>query len=147
MFVASGLGPFSGQAAHFSQVYADSPYATNRYRRKLERHYAVLDRHLGGRPYLVGDSYTIVDMAAWGWVDRAGYNLKQDAPLDRWSNLKLWFGNIDSRPAVARASSVGRDAVLKTEFDEETLRLSSRRIFPKSPEVRQNANLAGGKTR
>jgi GSH-dependent disulfide-bond oxidoreductase len=132
MFVASGLGPFSGQASHFSRVHTDSPYATNRYRREAERHYDVLDARLGRQPYLVGNSYTIVDMAAWGWVDRAGSFLKQDAPLDRWPNLKLWFGNIDSRPAAGRARLVGRDAGFKTEFDEETLRA----LFPQNfPEV------------
>jgi GST-like protein len=130
MFVASGLGPFSGQASHFGRVHTDSPYAANRYRRELERHYEVLNSRLGLQPYLAGDSYTIVDMAAWGWVDRAGYNLKQDAPLDRWPNLKLWFGNIDSRPAAAQARLVGRDAGFKTEFDEETLRALFPQNFP-----------------
>jgi GSH-dependent disulfide-bond oxidoreductase len=132
MFVASGLGPFSGQAAHFSQIHADSHYATNRYRRELERHYEVLDGRLERQAYLVGDSYTIVDMSAWGWVDRAGFNLKEDAPLERWPNLKRWFGTIDGRPAASRARLVGSDATLKTEFDEDTLRA----LFPQNfPEV------------
>jgi GST-like protein len=128
LFVASGLGPFSGQATHFGRIHTDSPYATNRYRREVERHYDVLDARLAGQPYLVGDDYTIVDMAAWGWIDRAGAVLRQDAPLEDWPNLKRWFGNINSRPAVARTRLVGRDADFKTKFDEEALRA----LFPQN---------------
>ena len=54
-FIASGLGPFSGQAVHFQ--YAAPPgldYAVNRYRREIERHYRVLDEHLAGRDWIVG---------------------------------------------------------------------------------------------
>src|SRR5579872_5348119 len=45
-FIASGLGPFSGQAVHF-QLFAPagSDYAVNRYRREAERHYQVVDDH------------------------------------------------------------------------------------------------------
>ena len=58
-FVATGLGPFSGQAVHFQRAAPEKiPYAVNRYRREIERHYRVLDRHLveaegvGNRPEL-----------------------------------------------------------------------------------------------
>jgi GST-like protein len=132
MLVASGLGPFSGQAAHFNRVHTESPYAANRYRRELERHYNVLDGRLGRQPYLAGDSYTIADMAAWGWVDRASFNLNEDAPLDCWPNLKRWFGAVDSRPAAARARLVGRDSGFKTEFDEEALRALFPQNYPKA---------------
>lgn len=33
-------------------------YAVNRYRREAERHYEVLDEHLKGRQYIVGEGYT-----------------------------------------------------------------------------------------
>src|SRR5579872_2524212 len=40
LFIASGLGPFSGQAVHFQFVAPDGlEYAVNRYRREAERHY------------------------------------------------------------------------------------------------------------
>src|SRR5262249_36372322 len=46
-FIASGLGPFSGQAVHFQFVAPERlDYARNRYRREAERHYKVLDDHL-----------------------------------------------------------------------------------------------------
>src|SRR5262249_22553741 len=72
MFIASGLGPFSGQSVHFQFAAPEgSDYAKNRYRREAERHYQVLNDHLAGREYVVGDSYTIADISAWGWLDRA----------------------------------------------------------------------------
>ena len=50
MFIASGLGPFSGQAVHFQFAAPEGlDYAVNRYRREAERHYKVLDDHLEGR--------------------------------------------------------------------------------------------------
>jgi len=128
MFVAAGLSPFSGQASHFNRVHTDSPYATNRYRREVERHYDILDARLSQQPYLAGDSYTIVDMAAWGWIDLAASAVKEDAPLDRWPNLKRWFEKVNSRPAVGRVRLVGQNAGFKTEFDEETLRA----LFPQN---------------
>jgi len=46
-FIATGLGPFSGQAVHFQRAAPEKlSYAINRYRREAERHYAVLDSHL-----------------------------------------------------------------------------------------------------
>src|SRR5580692_5368106 len=49
-FVATGIGPFSGQAVHFQHAAPEKVgYAVNRYRREIERHYRVLDRHLSGR--------------------------------------------------------------------------------------------------
>ena len=72
MFVATGVGPFSGQANHFQYAApAGNDYAVNRYRREVERHYRVLDDRLTGRSFLVGDEYTIADMSLWGWVARA----------------------------------------------------------------------------
>jgi len=46
-------------------------YAVNRYLREAQRHYEVLDTHLEGRDFIVGDTYTIADVSAWGWIDKA----------------------------------------------------------------------------
>ena len=69
MFIASGVGPYSGQAVHF-QRYApeEVPYAIKRYRFEAQRHFKILDGRLAENPYVLGDSYTIIDMAAWGWA-------------------------------------------------------------------------------
>lgn len=131
-FVASGLGPFSGQAVHFQRIAPDSAYAVNRYRREAERHYEVLDAHLAGRRFIVGDDYTIGDMAAWGWIDRARFVLPgSDDPLTAYPNIKEWFDRIDARPATQRARKVGEDHPFKRINDEETKRALFPSNYPK----------------
>jgi GSH-dependent disulfide-bond oxidoreductase len=72
MFIATGLGPYSGQAVHFKHFSPkDLEYAHNRYQFEANRHYKILDDHLAKRRYMVGDIYTIVDIAFWGWAVRA----------------------------------------------------------------------------
>jgi GSH-dependent disulfide-bond oxidoreductase len=127
-FIASGLGPFSGQAVHFQFVAPEgSDYARNRYRREAERHYQVVEDHLAGRTFIVGNTYTIADMSLWGWIDRASRVLKGEVdPFAAYPNIKKWFGAIDARPAAARARAVGTDHHFKQERDEEALRA----LFP-----------------
>ena len=127
-FIATGLGPFSGQAVHFQFAAPDgNAYAVNRYRREAERHYRVLDDHLAGRDYIVGGAYSIADISAWGWLDRASRVLKGEAePLAAFPNLKRWFQAVDDRPAVARARVVGQGHEFKKVNDEETRRA----LFP-----------------
>lgn len=127
-FIASGLGPFSGQAVHFQRSAPEKlPYAINRYRREAERHYAVLDKHLESRSFIVGRSYTIADISGWGWVDRASFVLPgSDDPLTQFPNIKRWFRSVNERPAVARARAVGSDHAFKKEVDDET----RRSLFP-----------------
>ncbi len=127
-FISSGLGPFSGQAVHFQHAAPEKlPYAINRYRREIERHYRVLDEHLARREYIVGEDYSIVDMSAWGWLERAPRILPGDAePLAAFPNLRRFFNTISARPAVARARAVGRDLTFKRELDDE----ARRALFP-----------------
>ncbi|MEZ2130209.1 MULTISPECIES: glutathione S-transferase family protein [unclassified Sinorhizobium] len=135
-FIASGLGPFSGQAVHFQFAAADrAPYATNRYRKEAERHYRVLDTHLDGRNHIVGNEYTIADMSGWGWIDRASRVMHgEEEPLAKFPNIRRWFDAIDARPAAARARLVGKDHAFKRENDEET----KRALFPSNyPELIQ----------
>jgi GST-like protein len=134
LFLASGLGPFSGQAVHFQFAAPEGlAYAVNRYRREAERHYQVLNDHLEGRTYIVGETYTIADISAWGWLDRATRVRKGEAdPLGSFPNLKRLFETVDARPAVVRARSVGENHPFKKVNDEET----KRALFPSNyPQV------------
>jgi GSH-dependent disulfide-bond oxidoreductase len=128
LFIASGLGPFSGQAVHFQYAAPqDLSYAANRYRREAERHYQVLNERLAQHEYIVGDTYTIADMSAWGWLDRASRVLKgTDDPLGSYPNLKRLFSLVNRRPAAERARAVGAGHDFKKVIDEET----KRALFP-----------------
>jgi GSH-dependent disulfide-bond oxidoreductase len=128
LFIASGLGPFSGQAVHFQFAAPDGlSYAVSRYRREAERHYQVLNDHLEGRQFIVGTEYTIADISAWGWLDRASRVRKGEAdPLAAFPQLKRLFEAVDARPAAARARAIGQNHEFKKVNDEET----KRALFP-----------------
>ena len=110
-----GSGPFSGQAVHFQHAAPEKiPYAVNRYRREVERHYRVLDRHLAGRDFIVGADYSIADMSAWGWLMRAPVALPgEDDPLAAFPNVKRLVQTVDARPAAARAKALGQGSSLQ----------------------------------
>jgi GST-like protein len=131
-FIATGLSPFSGQAVHFQHSAPEEiPYAINRYRREAERHYQVLDDYLGDRTFVLGDSYSIADMAAWGWLRRASRVMAtEDDPLKPFPNLKRLYETVDARPAAARARQVGKDHAFKSANDEETRRALFPSNFP-----------------
>jgi GST-like protein len=133
-FIASGLGPFSGQAVHFQYAAPEgNDYAINRYRREIERHYEVLDIHLAGRDYIVGNEYTLADISTWGWLIRAPRVMKgsEDA-LAEYPNLKRWFERVDARPAAARAKDAGKDHAFKKDMDEQAKRALFPSNYPKA---------------
>jgi GST-like protein len=132
LFVATGLSPFSGQAVHFQHHAPEPlPYARNRYLKEVERHYRILDARLATSKYLAGDTYSIADMALWGWANFAGYILGEKGLTD-YPHVKRLVDEISERPAAARAQVLKEKLTLKAEFDEETRRA----LFP------QNASLA-----
>ncbi len=136
LFIASGLGPFSGQAVHFQFAAPGGlAYAVNRYRREAERHYRVLNDHLAGREFIVGDTYTIADMSAWGWLDRASRVMKgADDPLVPYPHLKRLFQTVDARPAVTRARAVGKDQSSKRPMTKKRSAHSFRRTIRQRPD-------------
>ena len=119
MFVASGVGPYSGQAVHFKTVAPkELEYARNRYLYEANRHYKILDDHLAKSKYMVGDSYTIVDMAFWGWARLAAFVLGDDG-YAKYPNVKRLVDEISARPAAARAIALKDKFTFKAEMDDE----------------------------
>ena len=103
MFVGTGVGPYSGQAVHFKHHAPEKlPYAINRYDYEARRHFGIIEAHLSGRRYMLGDAYTIVDIDIWGWARLVPYILGDDA-WTKLPNLKRLVDDISSRPAAARA--------------------------------------------
>jgi len=132
MFVATGVGPYSGQAVHFKH-FATEPvdYAVKRYQFEAERHWGILDAHLAKRKYMVGDSYSIVDMAVWGWARAVPFILGQDA-WAKLPNLKRLFDEVSARPAAARAETLKERHAFKAELDDEARRHLFRHATPKA---------------
>jgi len=126
MFVASGIGPYSGQAVHFRN-FAPEPkdYAVNRYTFEAQRHWGILEARLAGRKWMLGDSYTIVDMAVWGWSRLVPFVLGQDA-FANLSHVKRHLDEISARPAAQRALALKDKHNFKAEMDD-TARLA---MFP-----------------
>jgi GSH-dependent disulfide-bond oxidoreductase len=119
MFVATGVGPFSGQAVHFKHFAPEPvPYALNRYLYEARRHYGILDNRLAGRHYLVGETYSIVDMAMWGWTRMVPFILGDDAWKD-FPNLKRLFDEISARPAATRVSAFKDKYSFTAVMDDE----------------------------
>ena len=122
MFLATGIGPYSGQAVHFRHLAPEqSPYAINRYDREVDRHYGILDERLGKHPYLLGDAYTIVDMAFWGWVKRLPFVLGTD-PWATYPNVKRLYDEIAARPAAIAAEALATRFTFAKGFDDEARR-------------------------
>ena len=132
MFIASGLGPFSGQSVHFRHAAPKGQdYAVNRYLREAERHYEVLEAHMEGREFIVGNEFTLVDVAAWGWLDKAAVVLGEEG-LAPYPNLNRWFDAVNSRPSAVRARDIAKDVEFKSEFDEEARRAFFPSNYPKT---------------
>ena len=118
MFVASGIGPYSGQSVHFRNVAPEpKDYAVNRYTFEAQRHWGILDARLATRPYVLGDVYTIVDMAVWGWSRLVPVVLGADG-YAALPHVKRHCDAISARPAAERANALKDRHVFKAEMDE-----------------------------
>jgi GST-like protein len=122
MFVATGVGPFSGQAVHFRNFAPEPvPYAQKRYAFEADRHYGILDARLAERRYMLGESYTIVDMAVWGWARVVPFIMGDEA-WGKFPNVKRLVDEIGARPAAQRAIALKDKHAFKAEFDDEARR-------------------------
>ncbi|WP_341850108.1 glutathione S-transferase family protein [Sphingomonas immobilis] len=134
LFVASGIGPYSGQASHFLR---DAPepkdYALNRYTFEAERHWIIVEDQLAKGRYMLGETYSIVDMSLWGWGRFVQYLAGAEAWNDRFPNLKRLIEEIDARPAAARAKALAQKFQFKQEMDED----ARRHLFPQNQRLTQ----------
>lgn len=99
-----GFGPMLGQNHHFN-LYADEkiPYAINRYVNESRRLYGVLNQQLAGKNFIIGDDYTIADMACYPW---ALYAERQDVDLNDYPHIQAWIKRIADRPATIAAYAI-----------------------------------------
>ncbi len=118
MFVASGIGPYSGQAVHFRN-FAPEPkeYAVNRYTFEAQRHWGILEARLAKQKYMCGDTYSIVDMAVWGWSRLVPFVLGQEAAA-QFPNVQRLTAEISARPAAVKALDLKDKHSFKSDMDD-----------------------------
>ena len=131
MFVATGIGPFSGQCVHFRHFAPKDAgaYAMDRYVYEARRHWDVLEQRLAGRTYVLGEEYTIIDMAVWGWARMVPFVLGENAFADL-PNVKRLLDAVNARPAAAKAEALKGRHAFKAEMDDEARRNMFRFIKP-----------------
>jgi GSH-dependent disulfide-bond oxidoreductase len=114
LFWQMGSAPFLGGG--FGHFYAYAPikieYAIDRYAMEVKRQLDVLNRHLATHTYLIGDDYTIADMAIWPWygalVKGQTYGAGEFLQVHEYTHVVRWADLIAQRPAVKRGRIVNR---------------------------------------
>ncbi|WP_110971916.1 glutathione S-transferase family protein [Pseudomonas huaxiensis] len=99
-FHASSVGPIIGQRVHF-EVFAKQPVpvAIERFRRLTDDAFAVLDQRVAEQPWLAGSSYSIADIAQFGWSHIARII---DFDFSQYRHLSAWHERVAARPAVQK---------------------------------------------
>ena len=108
-------------------------YAINRYTYEAERHYNILNDRLEKNEYMLGNTYTIVDMAVWGWT-RMIEKVITVGELDKRKNLKRLMDYINARPASEKAENIAKinKHNFKIEIDED----ASKHMFPQNERLK-----------
>jgi GST-like protein len=114
LFWQMGSTPYVGGG--FGHFYAYAPvkieYAIDRFTMEAKRLLDVLDKRLADNEFLIGDQYTIADMAAWPWygglVKFDQYGGSEFIAAHEYKNVIRWADQIYARPAVKRGRMVNR---------------------------------------
>ena len=113
MFQVGGIGPMFGQVGFFHK-FAGREFADkrprDRYVAEAQRLLRVLNLRLEGRSWLMGNAYTIADMAVFPWVRNliGFYGAGELVGMADFSNVTRALDAFLARPAVARGLSVPR---------------------------------------
>jgi GST-like protein len=119
---------------HFKH-FAPKPqaYAINRYDYEAWRHWTLIEQRLAQQPYMLGEAYTLVDMAVWGWARVVPFVLGADA-WERLPAVKRLLDEINARPAAQRVEALKARHAFKTEMDDEARRAMFKHIDMPKPE-------------
>jgi GSH-dependent disulfide-bond oxidoreductase len=104
-YVGGGLGHFYAYAPFKME------YPIDRFAMETKRQLHVLDTHLANSQFMVGDDYTIADMAIFPWygnIMRTAYNAQEFLSVHEYTHLDRWVTMILERPAVRRGRMVNQ---------------------------------------
>ena len=110
-FQMASIGPMFGQLGFFHKFAGkaiDDPRPRQRYVDETRRLLSVLDRRLDGRRWLMGQDYTIADIATVGWVNClvGFYEAGELVEFERHGHVAAWLARALDRPAVQRGLAI-----------------------------------------
>jgi GST-like protein len=111
MFQMGGVGPMFGQLGFFHK-FAGKDYQDkrprDRYAAESQRLLRVLERRLDGRQWMMGDAYTIADIAIFPWVRNlfGYYDAGGIVGMTDFPQVLRTLANFIARPAVARGLEI-----------------------------------------
>ena len=111
MFQMAGVGPMFGQVGFFYK-FAGKDYEDKRplqrYVSESKRLLAVLDRHLAGKAWMMGDEYTIADISIFPWVRNliGFYAAGELVGFENFANVSRVLDAFLARPAVAAGLNI-----------------------------------------
>lgn len=111
MFQMGGIGPMFGQLGFFHK-FAGKDYEDkrprDRYAAESKRLLGVLDKRLEGRDWVMGDEYTIADIAILPWVRNlvGFYGAGDLVEFSQFKNVARVLEAFVARPAVARGLTI-----------------------------------------
>jgi GST-like protein len=111
MFQMGGIGPMFGQLGFFNK-FAGKDYEDkrprDRYVAETRRLLGVVDARLADRPWLVGDDYTIADIATFPWIRNliGFYEARDLVGFDDFKHVARTLEAFVARPAVVRGLGI-----------------------------------------
>lgn len=111
MFQMGGIGPMFGQLGFFNK-FAGKDYEDkrprDRYVAESKRLLGVLDKRLEGRDWVMGNSYTIADIAIFPWVRNliGFYEATDLVGFSEFKNVARVLETFVARPAVVRGLGI-----------------------------------------
>ena len=111
MWQMGGVGPMFGQLGFFHK-FAGKDYEDkrprDRYVAESKRLLGVLNQRLAGRQWVMGDTYTIADIAIWPWVRNlvGFYGAGDLVEFGQFTELQRVLDVFVARPAVAKGLNI-----------------------------------------
>lgn len=111
MFQMGGIGPMFGQLGFFHKFAGkdfEDKRPRDRYVNESKRLLAVLNQHLKGRRWIMGEQYTIADIATFPWVRNlvGFYGAREIVGFDDFPEVQRVLDAFAARPAVQRGLSI-----------------------------------------
>jgi GST-like protein len=111
MFQAAGIGPMFGQIGFFHKFAGkdfEDKRPRDRYVAESKKLLEILNQRLAQQPWLVGDDYSIADIATFPWVRNliGYYGAGELVGIDNYPNVRRSLETFLARPAVVRGLAI-----------------------------------------